>query len=656
MSVQETNGYLDVENATLRSSKVEVTSNLGIANTNPQHAFSVGSNLFIDTESSNVLTIKGNVLTEGVKVGLIEIIPSYDFAAVSNVGNVTQSTIQFSNATTAFVTTANIEVGTANLFVDTVTGRVGIGKTDPGAALDVVGDVEISSNLAVSGSKFTYDNTNTTVFTGTTSAAANEIGYLDMSTSSSSNNIHVKVYIKYGQSSALGDAEYSFYIRPNSANFSLIYDYRNQNGPITPVVYRTNANDLWSGGTPGVVRFGYSIASAQNVIWRVEVQQRSGSATFYPTNTGSAVDTTGLVQVTPAPFTRFDSNVAVSGNVGIGTTDPKQLLEVNSTGYGLFSGRLGVGNVLTSAQNGGGQDIWNLGTSANLLVRCLNNANPASTYANARAYAGIALVPGFDASDTTNMGLWGSSSGENPVFYIQGQVNNGNNGGGRIALQPVGGNVGIGTTNPSQPLDVYTGTANFQGIQVRTGTTPAAFAKLITNPTTGGHNGIVQAGDLGIVFSPDNSATTDASPKGFYIAPWSSGTTGLRINDNGNVGIGTTNPQAKLHVSGTMLSSLNASGANYSFYDTLGSDSAWRTAFSVGSTAIGLFSVLSYNAGYSQVNAIWYYQYKSGGTTGGVVRIAGSSSPDFRMTGQTVEHNGNGATHYTQLRVFPFVI
>lgn len=194
------------------------------------------------------------------------------------------------------------------------------------------GDVEISSNLAVSGSKFTYDNTNTTVFTGTTSAAANEIGYLDMSTSSSSNNIHVKIYIKYGQSSALGDAEYSFYIRPNSANFSLIYDYRNQNGPITPVVYRTNATDLYSGGTPGVVRFGYSIATAQNVIWRVEVQQRSNNATFYPTNTGSAVDTTGLVQVTPAPFTRFDSNVAVNvdnlfvdtvnSRVGIGTTNP----------------------------------------------------------------------------------------------------------------------------------------------------------------------------------------------------------------------------------------------------------------------------------------------------------------------------------------------
>jgi hypothetical protein len=139
------NGYLDVQDATLRAPRLEAVSNIGIANTAPQHAFSVGSNLYVDTESSNVLTVDGNVVCEGVKVGLIEIIPSYDLAAVSNVGNVTQSTIQFSNATTGFVTTANIEVGTANLFVDTVSGRVGIGKTDPGATLEVVGDVEISS-------------------------------------------------------------------------------------------------------------------------------------------------------------------------------------------------------------------------------------------------------------------------------------------------------------------------------------------------------------------------------------------------------------------------------------------------------------------------------------------------------------------------------
>jgi hypothetical protein len=115
--------------------------------------------------------------------------------------------------------------------------------------------------------------------------------------------------------------------------------------------------------------------------------------------------------------------ILANGNVGIGTDSPKQAFEVDSSDYGLISGRLGVGNILTSAQNGGGQNIWDQGTSAKLLVRCANSANPSASYANARTYAGIAIVPGFDANDTTNMGLWGGGSGENPTFYIQNQVN-----------------------------------------------------------------------------------------------------------------------------------------------------------------------------------------------------------------------------------------
>ena len=41
----------------------------------------------------------------------------------------------------------DLEVGTANLYVDVSTSRVGIGKTDPAYTLDVVGDIYASGDL-----------------------------------------------------------------------------------------------------------------------------------------------------------------------------------------------------------------------------------------------------------------------------------------------------------------------------------------------------------------------------------------------------------------------------------------------------------------------------------------------------------------------------
>ena len=105
MPVEGINGILNVENAALHASQV------GIANTNPQHILSVGSNLFVSGDSSDVLTVDGNVVCEGVKVGLIEITPSYDFEAVTTVGNVTSNTLQFTNPTTGFVATGNVNIG-----------------------------------------------------------------------------------------------------------------------------------------------------------------------------------------------------------------------------------------------------------------------------------------------------------------------------------------------------------------------------------------------------------------------------------------------------------------------------------------------------------------------------------------------------------------
>ena len=114
------------------------------------------------------------------------------------------------------------------------------------------------------------------------------------------------------------------------------------------------------------------------------------------------------------------------------------------------------------------------------------------------------------------------------------------------------GSVGIGTTGPISRLHVNeTAEAVF-------GSTIAAFGrpgnKLLffeTSATLGAYNGLVKEGDAHVIFSPDGDPY-NAGNTGLVIAPWSTSTSspGLKIMENGNIGIGTATPPAKLSVFG----------------------------------------------------------------------------------------------------------
>jgi hypothetical protein len=296
---------------------------------------------------------------------------------------------------------------------------------------------------------------------------------------------------------------------------------------MTPVVYRTNANDLHAGGTSGVVRFGYSTASNQTLKWRVEVIQRSGDAIFYPTNTGSAVVTTNLVHVTPAPFTKFDSNVAVGGNK----------LFVDTVG-----GTVGIGSTLiditdnTLSGAGNGLYIHNPVENGHLL-----------TLGTQRPWVfeqGLA-----DASAELNLRSLNSGKHFNfqSVDYSNAMT--------IIATDGGAGKVGIGTNAPTGQLEVHgggqTATATFNQAGAMGGT-----LALRDDDGASGSGGAVMFGSgagfhAAIKANLTNGTTNTIGNLSFFTRNANADATmshRMTIAANGNVGIGLTDPGSKLHL------------------------------------------------------------------------------------------------------------
>jgi len=147
------------------NSDVYIASNVGIGNvhTLTSNNLQVGGNLYVRDTDANVLTVNGNVVAsyfEGDGSRLSGIVT--DLQGVTDNGNVTTNVVQFSNATTGLVTTANIEVGGDIKVVGLSAGTVPYVASDKflkDSFITMTGDATvITSNLDVTGNIFMRGN------------------------------------------------------------------------------------------------------------------------------------------------------------------------------------------------------------------------------------------------------------------------------------------------------------------------------------------------------------------------------------------------------------------------------------------------------------------------------------------------------------------
>jgi len=235
-----------------------------------------------------------------------------------------------------------------------------------------------------------------------------------------------------------------------------------------------------------------------------------------------------------------------NGNVGIGTTSPGTKLDVagiiNAQDYYYINNKVLAYNADNAIYYGWdaliAYQIFATSGFERVLIDNAGNVGIGTTSPTAKLeVAGQVKITGGSpaagkvlTSDSGGLGTWQTPAGTPDGDWVIS---------GTDMYSGVSGNVGIGTTSPGAKLDVQTTSG---GYGVRLGFGNVLKDWLLANSFYSGWGQSTYALNLGPL---------DASGQDLFLLSKNSGTmTGMVIKASGNVGIGITNPAAKLSVNG----------------------------------------------------------------------------------------------------------
>ena len=354
----------------------------------------------------------------------------------------------------------------------------------------------------------------------------------------------------------------------------------------------------------------------------------------------------------------FLNNGYFAGKVGIGTPSPSYQLTLGGNAAGSTEG-LRINDPSNAAYGAHfsfsdtPNEVWIGGITNNTYNSAIGihrEATRAITI-DVNSNVGIGTTSPFTIGGTAKLSVYASGpstfglSSSDAVYlrrYGVGQyqfqttANSGNT--GDLSLQSYGGNVGIGTTNPLGKLQVNEYTVASQGNQNVHGEV-SVFAN---NGDESLFLGLKDSAypNRGWAFNPvANGVNSDLQIK-------EHGSSGVRMTmqSNGNVGIGTTSPTAKLHVTGTGLFTGLVSGitpvaaANFvtkAYADAGNARVTPATPSTITSTIVGETIEIAFNQ--SSTSNIDYYQVWSSDDGGDYGIIAQITPADFSSTMTVVD-------------------
>ena len=432
----------------------------------------------------------------------------------------------------------NTTAATAGQGLTLHSGGAYVGGTDLNG-----GNLTLSSGIATgAGTSNIYFNTATAGLTGTTDNTPSTkmtilgSGNVGIGTMSPSERLEISGgVLKIGS----GDGYNAAIIKDGNGNVS----------------FRSiRANAYWSDGPVNTTAFQVG-ADGDNIVFTTAT---SGIAPRFMAHTNgfqvnggaynAASAPAGLFEVTNGATKIFD--VLSTGNVGIGTTSPSELLSLQQAGTAKANT-----NMLSITNSGNAADMD--GTISSILFN---------------QYYYDASTPALVDSGNISVGTetdWTSTASTQDAYMAFSTVFDGSM--TEHMRITSAGNVGIGTTNPDNVLHVHKATA---------GTVAADANSILTleNDTTAYLSFLTPAtATSGILFGDTGDNGRASVLYNHNIDSLSievAGATAQTIDSSGNVGIGTTSPAGKLTI-GTAPSASHTGGTGLDISSAFNTDVNW---------------------------------------------------------------------------------